>query len=120
LRSQEEGDQHLARAELERRLPRIQPLTFNDALARLQQRDAVQLDGEQISATDAEKWREKLDQLAAVVVHTLVSANPALSVEEVARECERDPLIYEEREEIELALRRLVTTGSPSAATAAG
>jgi hypothetical protein len=34
-----------------------------------------------------------------------------LSVEEVARECERDPLIYEEREEIELALRRLVIDG---------
>jgi hypothetical protein len=112
LRSQEEGDQHLARAGLERRLPHIQPLTFNDALARLQQRGAVQIDGEQIAATDAEKWREKLDLLAAVVLHTLVSANPGvLSVEEVARECERDPGVYEEREEIELALRRLVIDG---------
>lgn len=112
LRSHEEGEEQLARAELERRLSHIQPLAFSDALARLQQRDAVRLDGEQLAAVDAETWREKLDQLAAVVVHTLVSANPrALSVEKVARECERDPGVYEEREEIELALRRLFIDG---------
>jgi hypothetical protein len=41
-----------------------------------------------------------------------VSANPnTLSVEEVARDCERDLDVYEEREEIELALRRLVIDG---------
>jgi hypothetical protein len=112
LRSQEGGEEQLARAELERRFPHIQPLTFNDALARLQQRDGVHLEGEQIAATDAEKWREKLDLLAAVVLHTLVSANPGvLSVEEVARECERDPGVYEEHEEVELALKRLVIDG---------
>lgn len=41
-----------------------------------------------------------------------MSANPGvLSIEEVARECERDPGVYEEREEVELALRRLVIDG---------
>jgi hypothetical protein len=112
LRSQEDGQARMARAELERQLPQVEPLVFNDALERLQQRDAVRLDGEQLAAVDAETWREKLDQLAAVVVHTLVSANPrAMSVEKVARECERDPGVYEEREEIELALRRLLIDG---------
>jgi hypothetical protein len=112
LRSHEEGDEHLARAELERRLMRIEPLTLNDALTRLQQRDAVQVDGEQIAASDPAEWRKQLDLLAAVVLHVLVSASPnVLSVEEVAHECERDPRVYEEREEVELALRRLVIDG---------
>lgn len=53
LRPHEEGGERLARAELERRLPHIEPLAFNDALARLQQRDAVQVEGEQIAASDA-------------------------------------------------------------------
>lgn len=112
LRSHEEGHEHLARAELERRLAHVDPLAFNDALACLEQRDAVQLDGEQVTATNAGGRRAKLDMLAGVVRYTLVSANPdTLTVEDVARECERDPDIYEEREEIELALRRLVIDG---------
>jgi hypothetical protein len=112
LRSHEEGEEQLARAELERQLAHVDPLTLNDALARLQQRDAIQVDGEQVTATNAGERRAKLDLLAGVVRYTLVSANPdTLTVEDVARDCERDPDVYEEREEIELALRRLVIDG---------
>lgn len=112
LRCHEEGEEQLARAELERRLAHVDPLMFKDALARLQQRHAVLVDGEQITATNAGGRRAKLDMLAGVVRYTLVSANPdTLTVEDVARDCERDPDIYEEREEIELALRRLVIDG---------
>lgn len=109
LRSHEEGEERLARAELERRLTHIHPLTLNDALARLQQRHAVRVDGEQIAASDPSEWRE---QLAGVALDTLVSAAPnVLSVQEIARGCKRDASVYQQREEIELALRRLVIDG---------
>jgi hypothetical protein len=52
---------------------------------------------------------EKIDMLAAVVVHILVSeGQEGMSTETVARECERDADHEADRREVELALRALV------------
>lgn len=102
------GDERLPRAELERRLAHVEPLVLGDALDRLRQRARLRLDGETVEGCEVAERRYVLNLLAAVVVHLLVSASPrVLSVEEVARDCERDLSQPDEREEVELALRWL-------------
>lgn len=54
----------------------------------------------------------KVELLAAVVLHVLVSATPnALTLAQIAIECERDPNEPAEREEVEAALNVLVADG---------
>lgn len=104
-----------SRAILERRLTHIDPLTFSDALARLQQRGILRLDGETITPLGIAERRRKADALAAVVLHDLVGATPQpVSVEEIARKCDRDPSRPDERDEVELALQWLHADGLAS------
>lgn len=99
-------EQIKSRSELERRLAHVEPLVLGDALDRLRQRGRLRLDGETIEGCEVAERRYVLNLLAAVVVHVLVAASPrGLSVEEVARECERDLAKPDQREEVELALR---------------
>jgi hypothetical protein len=53
-----------------------------------------------------------LDSLAAVVLHTLVSAAPqAIGLERLIEACERDPANHAERRAVEQALRGLRRDG---------
>lgn len=103
-------DGSCSRTDLERELAHIDALTLNDALARLGGHGVVQVAGEHIEVPDAEQERQKVDQLAAVVLHHLATASDrkVLSTEHVTREVERDPNVADEQREVDVALRLLV------------
>lgn len=78
------------------------------------------LAGRDLALRDGERWRstpaalatpfsfQDIDLLAPVVLHILVTeGSEGLSVEQVARECERDPADEAERQEVGLALQAL-------------
>lgn len=61
---------------------------------------------------DGDEQAHKLDLLAAVVLHTLVSkGRDGISAQHVARGCERDPADPAEMHEIEMALSILLADG---------
>jgi hypothetical protein len=104
-------DGSCSRADLECGLAHIDALDLNDALARLGDHGAVQAEGERIEVPDAERERQEVDQLAAVVLHHLATASDpkVLSTEHVTREVERDTNVADEQREVDVALRLLVT-----------
>lgn len=92
-------------SQLQDRLMAIEPEAVSEALARLNDRGVLTVDGDAIEARDSNSQRETLDQLSAVVVHVLVTEYPkALTLAEVAEQCERDLSKPDERHEVELAL----------------
>jgi len=97
---------HWTRDEIGAMLGRLAPDAIDTALERLRARKIVRTEGEQIICPGSAERRDRLDALAAVVVHVLVSSHPgALTVAEVAHACERDVGKLQELEEIELALQ---------------
>lgn len=93
------------RAELGNRLGCLEPKAMSDALARLNRRGVIQIEGDTIEAVDAASQRGTLDALSGVVLHVLVSAHPQrLTLSEIAEPCERDLSKPDERHEVELAL----------------
>ena len=100
------------RSALTDRLRHVEPKALSDALTRLNGRGVIYGEGDAVEAPDSTKQRQKLDLLSAVVLHVLVSAHPrALTLTEVAEECERDLGRADERHEIELALRWITGDG---------
>lgn len=99
-----QGDGRCSRAELERKLTNI-----DAPLARLVERGIVREVGDEIGVPDAQSRHEYADQLAAVVIHVLVTegGEQGMTVEQVDRECERDTEHEADREEVQLALRLL-------------
>lgn len=99
-----QDDGRCSRAELERKLTNIDaPLT------RLVERGIVREVGDEIEVTEAQSRHEYADQLAAVVIHVLVTegGEQGMTVERAPRECERDTEHEADREEVQLALRLL-------------
>lgn len=92
-------------SQLQDRLTAIRPEAISEALARLAGRGVLNVNGDAIDVPNGEKQRQALDQLSAVVVHVLVAAySQALTLTQVAEQCERDLGEPEERHEVELAL----------------
>jgi len=103
--SRSEDGTRWPRAELGNRLRCLEPRAMS-ALARLNRRGVIQIEGDTIECPDSANRRERLDALSGVVLHVLVCAHPrALTLGEVAKQCERDLARPEERHEVELALR---------------
>jgi hypothetical protein len=77
---------------------------FDGALLRLFIREVLSIERNVIQAINSHEQRRKLDLLAAVVLHILVTARKVLPVVKIAEECERDYANADERAEVELAL----------------
>ncbi len=99
-----------SRSDLERHFAQIDVLDLNDALARLNDHGAVQIEGECVQVSDSQRQRQNVDQLAAVVLyHLTTTSDPkVVSTERVTREVERDPQVADEQREVDVALRLLV------------
>jgi hypothetical protein len=99
-----QGAGRCSRAELERTLTNI-----GAPLARLVERGIVREVGNAVEVPNAQRRHEYADQLAAVVIHVLVTegGEQGMAAEQVARECERDAEHEADREEVQLALRLL-------------
>lgn len=102
-------DGSCSRTDLERGLAHIDASALNDGLARLDDHGIVRAAGERIEVPDAEQEREKVDLLAAVVLHHLATASgpKVLSTDHITGEVERAPDVADEQREVDVALRVL-------------
>lgn len=92
-------------ARLQEWLEGIERQDLSEALSRLVRRGVVQIKRSAVEATKSYDQRVKVELLAAVVLHVLVTSHQALAVADVAKKCERDYTRPHQREEVELALR---------------